>query len=771
MASNCSKPVVLFSCFAGLLILLSAYCTDRDGSIDELGFQNPPYMLAHFGKLTFPAYSHNAYFDLPVITHPPLHLASIGLLWRMGFSMYYAEATPTVLLFLLAILVVASGAFPDAVKLGWLFSIGFLATTGERLTLCFGVRPEGELLAAWLCGLLLLESGRLAKWDRIRLFAGALFLTWASGLHYYAFPAFLGVAVYGLWAWRALGRREATPRLVALSAGVALVGLPYLTLYMIPYFKEIHQAIRQNQGLGGIGLSIRRHIDLYREWARTAYRPALIRKAMAPGIPLVLFSTAILAAVRSTRGIALAALPLQLSLFLFAWHKMPFYMVHESALFAAAVAIGLLTLANYLATRFQPRLVRAFAPSAAVVLSFCLVSGSPMLAGARIAFHPRVHELEVAHAAGRRILGPHARVGGRWMAWYSMGAEHSYDIEHDLLSSFLLYDPPTYFRNLDAIADCYSPDEPDRIAAWYAAGALKLKGFYLGRTNSQLRCLMLSSPDSAPLAGYAMGNDQLFHFQQDAAGGYEVLSAVCPAALGDWYDPWNGVFSTEFLLPGDSGEPFGRLVVVLAPQSYTAPAGPIGRSCRELSKVRGTLVFEDWQALVERSRQDDPLMHFYHNLDEMPGYAGVGLPPGAAPPPDTVPIENMIDLAATRPARGRVERVPQLRVTTLPPLGTFAAMIPVAHADTVTTPCWVVLKLRVRTGRVGFAVFNKLTGIIARTLDIASGPDIQTVALPVADFRAATDIGVFNQSLLVGGQVDVLDAAVLVGGKNRDRKP
>jgi hypothetical protein len=763
MLAERSKPVLFFAGFAGLLILLSAFSTDRGGWIDEPGFLNPPYMLAHFGKLTFPTYPHNMFFDLPVITHPPVHLTWIGLLWRAGFSIYYAEAIPTVLLFLLALVVVVRAAFPAAVKLGWLFSIGFLASTGDRLTLCFGTRPEGELLAAWLCGLLLLESGRLANWDRLRLFAGAFFLTWASGVHYYAGAAFLGVAVYVVWAVRSLGWNQAKPIVTAPCAGVCLFGLPYAALYLLPHFKEVYSIIRANQGSGGMGLSIGEHLAIYRQWAQSAYYPALIRKAMSLGIPLMVFSTAILAAVRSTRGIALAALPLQLTLFLFASHKMAFYMVDESVLFAAAISIGLLASTGYLVTRWLPRLERGFAAVAAAALAISLVTGSPMLADARVSFQARVHEVELARAAGRRILGPHARVGGRWMEWYSTGAEHWYDIEHDL--AFLLFDPPTYLRNLDALADCTTPGEPDRIAAWYADGTLKLRGFYFAQTNGQLRYVLLSLEPAGPVEGYAMGNGRLFRFQENAGGDYEVLSAVCPAALGSWYEPSNGIFSTYSLLPGNAGEPPRQLVAVLAPRSSMTPAGPVGRSCREVSRVRGTLAPEDWKELVAWSRRDDPPMHFYHNLDEMPGYTGVGLPPEVAPPPHTVRVENAIDLAGIKALRGaRLEYVPEARVTAPAPIGEFAAAIPVTHPGAVTTPCWVAMKLRVRAGRVAFAAFNPRTGIIARTRAIAAAAEPQTVALPVPDCRDATQIVVFNESM-IRGQADILDAAILVAAK------
>jgi hypothetical protein len=190
-----------------------------------------------------------------------------------------------------------------------------------------------------------------------------------------------------------------------------------------------------------------------------------------------------------------------------------------------------------------------------------------------------------------------------------------------------------------------------------------------------------------------------------------------------------------------------------------------------VSRIRGTLLLDDWKALVAWSRQTDPPIHFYHNLDEMPGYTGVGLPPEAAPPPGTERVEKVIDLAAIEALNGsRVERLPQVRVTTIRALGGFSAAIPATHAESVATPCWVVLKLGVHAGRVGFAAFNAGTGIIARTKAIAAAAEPQTVALQVPDFRAATDIIVFNESP-IGSQADILDATILVTRKDAGRKP
>src|SRR5260370_16974745 len=67
------SSVVGFACFVAFLVLVAAYATDRGGRGDALGFQNPPYMLAHFRKLTFPSPTAHPSFLPPRFTHPPTH--------------------------------------------------------------------------------------------------------------------------------------------------------------------------------------------------------------------------------------------------------------------------------------------------------------------------------------------------------------------------------------------------------------------------------------------------------------------------------------------------------------------------------------------------------------------------------------------------------------------------------------------------------------------------------------------------------------------------
>ncbi len=767
------KSVIFFAWFVAFLVLIAAYGIDRGGWVDELGFQNPPYMLAHFGKLTFPSYVAGWFFDQPVITHPPIHTFLIGSLWRLGFTIYYAEATPTVLLFLLAIVCIVRSAFPDAVKLGLLFSVGYLMAAANSMpwTELFGTRPEGHVHAAWLCGLVLLESGRLANWNCRSLAAGAFLLTWASGTHYYAAFAFTGVAVYAVWAIRSLGWKQAKPRLVALGLGGCLFGIPYAVLYLLPYRKAIQFALGVTPGEGALGASIRWHAEMYRNWVNLGTHIALAQKAMSWGVPLMVYSTAILGAVRWTRGLALAALPLQLFLYLFAWHKLSQYLVHEVAFFAGAVAIGVLVVLDRLAAKLPAAVQPGVLPVAAALMVIHLVAGSPMLKAATLSVQPRVHEAEVARAATREILGPNARVGGDWGQWYASGATHFYDTQGDIQLGNLGYDPRTYSSNLDALVDCPgSCVGPSRmsVTGWFADGTLQLRGFYLGETNDQLRIVLLSVMPPAQLLGYASRNGQLYRFQQEPGGSYDVISAVCPQSpevdlnKWGWYRKWPGVFFTVLEVPETSPDAGRVLVTLLTPRAVAEPAGWIGRTCRTLSRVPGTLLFADRKAMVEGLRRTDPPMHFYGDFEKVPGYTGVGLPPSETPPEQASRVDNVIDLSKMEAWNGaQMDSGPERRLTTLPAMGAFCASIPVHRAKSVVGSCWVQLRLRVLYGRVGFQAFNARNGGLAHTLGIGAARDPQTIALRVPDFRSTTSIIITNESSS-RAQVEVLDATILV---------
>ena len=216
------------------------------------------------------------------------------------------------------------------------------------------------------------------------------------------------------------------------------------------------------------------------------------------------------------------------------------------------------------------------------------------------------------------------------------------------------------------------------------------------------------------------------------------------------------------------------MATVLLPGAMREPAGWIRGSCREISSIEGTLAEVNRQALIAKLRQGDVPMQFPRTLDEVPGYQGAKLPPEMAPPEHSVRVEQVANLEAIRATSSpaRVERVPQIRVTTIPTVGAFSAVIPLPHAETITTPCWVELRLRVLTGEVAFGVFGARLNMLARTpLSIIKTAEPVDVAVKIPSLEGATQIIIFNASNLVGAQVDVLDAAVLVSPQDFERRP
>jgi hypothetical protein len=769
--------VIAFACFVAWLVLVSAFFTDRNGDVDELMMYNPSYMLAHFGKLTFPTYSYRAFYDAPVIIHPPIHLGLIGLLEKAGFTWYYAEAIPTVLFLLLGIFVIVFSVFPAPVKLGLLFSIGSVMATGEDFVVPFGTRPEGALYAAWFAGLVLLESGRLANWNWRRLFAGAFLLTWASGVHYYACAAFLGVVVYLVWVVRDLGWPQARSRVIALCAGGCLFGIPYLGLYLLPHLKQILMYVRFAQGEGGLATSIRIHFSHYQVWAHSNYIPALVRTPMGLGIPLVIFSTFVLGAVKSTRGIALAALPLQVFIFLFAAHKLPNYLIHEIALFVAAAGVGALAVCDWLWRRIPSRGIRAaFLPGAAGLLCFNLATDSRTLKGATI--HPavHVHEADLTRAATRQILGPHARVTGRDGGWYTSGADYWYDIERDMLQS-THYDPISFFSNFDAAVDYAHQSETGvdgTMSSWYADGALKLRGFYFGETNAQLQLVLLSTRRFPQVVGYAAQHGRLYRFDEQPAGDYQLVSSACPMipefARWNWISRWPETFSAVLYLPHPAPGAPAVVATVLAPIRVAEPAAWMHSACKEIVTLRGTLTPVDQQALLDSLRHGDTPMHFPRMLENLPGYAGVKLPEVMLPPANGVRVDGVLRLSEIQAStpQARVERLPQIRITTIPLGGAFAAMIPVIQAPPITGPCWVQLRLKVLKGQIGIAAYSSRIGLIARTgASIVKSSEPMDVVLRLPSLRNITGIVIFNDTD-VSSQVEVLDAGVWIPRPDQD---
>lgn len=618
--------------FIVVLLLLAAYSSDRGGGVDETGLFNPAYVDLHYGKIAYPIYGD---FDAMVV-HPPLHYKIIAAFMRCGFNYYYAEATPAFLMLLLGVVLTVRSSLPGAVKMGLLCGfaapIAWLAHSGLEL---FGMRPENHLNAAWLAGLIALESGRLAKWNLKWLFVGAFLLTYAAGIHYYAAPALLGVLVYMVWVIAQNGWRRAGKPLLVITAGGLLFGVPYLLLFVVPDWHAI-MAMLQTFPPEGTGTILQAHLDEYHNLAPKQSGGPWLRLPLAHGIPLVLLSTPILLAFRATRGFVVASLPLQLFVLLFASHKHGYYFVHEISIYGIALVTGILVLADRLIGKLprQQVLKGPVLAAAAAILGASLLLAKWDARHSKILLEPREQEAEVARAAGKEMLGPDARVGSRLGLWYASGAAHWYNISLDLLWSPMPehFHVADYASRLDALAEySHMSNESGNglnasLSSWYAAGDLQLGGFFLADRNSELSYLLLRGTPSPLVTGFALKDNQLYRFREDAAGPSKVVSLVCPVAAAEDYR--GTAFSSLLYLP-NTDQTARAVVTAIMPPAPDASRHP---DCRVVRRISGFLIPADRRALVEKMHRQDQTIHFYRHLADVPGTMDP-IPPPATPAP------------------------------------------------------------------------------------------------------------------------------------------
>jgi hypothetical protein len=342
-------------------------------------------------------------------------------------------------------------------------------------------------------------------------------------------------------------------------------------------------------------------------------------------VPIVICALLLLTIRRDTRAIAAGATPLVLSLFLLAQHKHVYYFVHELSLFTAGVWSIAATLAMRVCSRAPvavARVARVAVPSAIAV---ALLTVSPRAHDVQISSHRRVHEGDVARAAGLDILGPSAVVGGRTGAWYIGGARHWLGLEQS--SIWAEADELSVFERLDAAIETMHMSNArlggtngPTLSGLYASDKLRLLGFYIASANPSLSYVLLGTSARTPVIGYASLPDVTFKISEDARGSHFLVTAVCTNSA------WNGLresgsFMQAMVLPGeDASAPY----IVTAVSTEAA----LAEDCEVLHESRVIVTPIDVDALLARASRFDGVMRFYRQAKDLPPRH----PPHVSPP-------------------------------------------------------------------------------------------------------------------------------------------
>jgi len=782
--SDRRHPAYLFPAFAGCFLILAIGAVlilaflDRDITFDEATLYNPTYMLLHYGRMIYPVHGH---FD-DMVVHPPTHYVILAMLMKLGLSLFHAAAIPPIVLFLIAGFVLLFSPFEFPVKLGLLFGTYLAAFVWTSVQT---VRPDITLALAWIAGLITLESGRLAGWEPRRLFAGSALLCYAATLHYPASFCWTGVFVYAIWIWRSVPWRDARVPLLAIAGGLSIVGVPYLILFLIPFRHQIQEVIRQAQSEGGAATAFQRHVGAYRDYWNNrqlffANQP-LVQSLLVPlwrfRVPAALVGPPLLLGFKSTRGLALAALPQVLFMVFGARHKdtrfsgyfTPELILYLSAVISLAAAI-LLFLVNRIPSRF--------AAAALMLVSLggftaAVLHDRTMICGPVVRLTSDLDDLNLGRAAARNIAGPHAFIGSTSLGvWYTGGGADFYSISPELLyGPSVSVEPKKYFARFDGLAidqlNSWVTWNKERVGltSFYLSGDLGLKGFWFddrrGNAESQLSWLMFSV-HPGPVRGYAMRNGKMYRFDPSQDGQTVFFSAVCPSA--DLRNSGQFDFYLTLYFPqstnddprfGPDSTPAIRSLLV-SKEQFQREVAPSAAHCNIRDQIAGDLVQVDSAAMQSTLEATDRPIRFYRSFATALGGTGrlttrnTGRNPG---------MISLREITAQNPQSHVSWHGTNLDIRTAPTRWWDAASVPIHHAPGVTEG-FVYIRGRALAGVIGISIRGReVNSILGSEAIWGPGDGVDEIYIPVANAGEAQRVVIRNQGQAGQSEIRIEDAA------------
>jgi hypothetical protein len=598
---------------------------------EDAGLFNPVYTFYHYGKMAYPAH---LYFDAMVI-HPPVQYWEIALLMKLGFGPMRAAGVLVFLPMLLILGLVLTSRFLTAAKLGLMvgaFGIVFVLSVGTT------IRPEPHLALAWLAGLIALESGRVEDWNLSKLALGGFLATYAGGLHYWGIPSMAMPLVYAVWVLWCLGWKQAIKPLLALTLGVSLFLVPYLLWFVLPHWEAIRAVLAGVQATGGMGEAIQVHLSIYQglvsslrgEASAYKFTSFLVLLGLLTGVPLILIAIAIWGSVPGTRGLAIAGSILPLFVVLGVKRKLSeLYLLPELMLYTAGLITGSILLLQWLAQRVSPtrgRRMTALGLAGAITITLLSTATLTLKDAFATATTDFTQHWKVARAMGQEIIGQDALIASTTTTtWYTSGVAYWYHVGGDLgYPQFQQKDYQAYLGQFDSI-----PIEPLAwfvydakslpIPEWYLNGKLYYQGFS-ALPNAVFSLLYLSAKRPTQVVGYGFWQDQLYRFEEQAAGKFvnAVLACKISGPRNNWYDPVSPAaklsFSTYLASPAE-GSPF-ITSFVMTREEYDRELPQMQQRCTVRDLIPGDLQPADEAALVQKLEQRDRPIQFFNNLNQ-----------------------------------------------------------------------------------------------------------------------------------------------------------
>jgi hypothetical protein len=689
---------------------------EREISSDEPGLYNAIYTFVETGRMAYPLNGQPEFMTI----HPPTHYLLVGLLQKLGLSLFHAAAVPLIALTTLIAIIVATGGFGFAMALALLLAC-FSANViwADYLT----VRPDLHLTLAWFAGLVTLEAARNRQWSSSRLALGSALSVYAATLHYWGLAACAMPLVYMCSA--ALAHRHdrqfLATRFASMSIGGLAVGLPFLIWFVVPHWEGIITDVGGVQGDGGLGTAVARHLDAYASfvqrsttsWGPRPIETAFLYPVLALRIPAVLAAVVLLFGCRRYL-FAVAGSLVPAFVLLYSQGKAigtTLYFTPEMTLYLTGAFACCFSVAQWVFAT-APRPVGRLAAVVAGMLVVTSLAQVPAAAGSGWRWTKSLDHLELSRAAGFDVLGPDTLVGMISLEpWYSAGGRYAWIAANELsMANQAGKDVDFYLRSVKAfVIDrdwWHALPGLAPLGSWYLDRKLSLFGFVLPTSHSARNQFMLFASRDGParVRGYFLSASGGQLFEQAENGMTAVSIWKCPTPVAE--SSFAGSFYRKGFHYNAEPGPTSPTIVILGSEWDGQPkvdeeARALG--CQSRDVVRGRLTSVGAETLLSSLRQRDQRTQIAQSFSDAIAMSRGLERPGEAPSAHRVATQIIWDRASIA-GLSSSERRNELPIVVKPPARPWArgATLPLRIAGDRSSDLLVRVRARIQGGDAAF---------------------------------------------------------------------
>jgi hypothetical protein len=544
------KSIFLSICFVLFTPAVAfTFFYDRNIMFDEIGLYNAIYTYLTTGHMTYPAHG----WPDAMFVHPPFHYWITANFMKLGFELIDASALPSLIIFLMVILVLYHGLFSLIDAILWTL-VYFLSV--YIFSYFYTVRPDIHILSALLLTVLLGQASVQSKKNqRFYILFCALSAGYTFCLHYWAFP----VVFVPLIFYVASNENRSflfNSQLIKIILAMLVFILPYLIISVIPNFLNIYEMISYKTSNGFHDSWERHSISVKIFFNKYDSHRLMIKYLLYPSYWLNLFPfffIFILLFFRNLRALAIASMLVPFFVLMKASSKeigyigyfgpeYAFYFftifklsISGLTLFYDKIMMRIKFVRFYLSHLFLTKIILIF------FVIFALLT-PPISMPPKYAWRVSMDYLDLMRMGSLLVLGPDKNIATVSAGnWYTLGVKNvDFATFNNLISIRNKNgDVINYLKKFDSVSyqvGNYWNNHRDYVPLmlWYTERKIFLSNFNIflpEPSSSQL--FFKTTPRNTPLEGIFIGKNFSFLFNENSDGKYKFEVYLCDKRLSN----------------------------------------------------------------------------------------------------------------------------------------------------------------------------------------------------------------------------------------------